>query len=557
MAKSDILDFALPAAMLELGELLSAKASFRRSSLSQPGNQQTHAEQVDSLVDALISKATKDTAFCRMIGLRRSPAGRIRLKAVAILAWQTLRLSSETMDLGDLAAGTADPKLPPAEALLRARHEIGVMLAEDTLIGVADTSERNEGPIRKARLPGRTTEFLAGGRASMGFLTVGKLVGLPTPQDEQPSKNDPKPLPIPTASDLQTRIAEKVIGLDGPVRSLSSLLVMHMARAQMLRNGNDPGTSNQAVLLAGGSGCGKTFLMSEAARVTGCPFSSLSATAMSSEAFVGGKLDDLFRAILVKTKGDLQVARYGIAFTDEWDKKASRFGRDITTTCIQQEILVPMQGAEFAIYGKRSNERQIIFNSVGTFFAFAGAFTGLAELIRKKTTQTCIGFSAGTKTRRQEYVLDAIRDYGYVREWVNRLTSVMFLPDPSLPSLEKAAANGVLESFNALVGELGIVLFPHGGAISRMAEYALESRTFYRGVKSVWWSIAEQAVASGEKGTVLVGRADVDAATVRVASGSVGAGDQLTARIGGAGRPTDEARGELTEANSEMGFAGV
>jgi ATP-dependent protease Clp ATPase subunit len=148
----------------------------------------------------------------------------------------------------------------------------------------------------------------------------------------------------------------------------------------------------------------------------------------------------------------------------------------------------------------------------------------LTEIIKKKTGKTNIGFAtaSGAKTRRQEYVLDAIRDYGYVREWVNRLSTVMFLPDPSLKSLETAAANGILSSFNALLGELDVMLFPHAGAIPRMAEFGLETKTFYRGIRSVWWSIAESAVSAGVTGTQMVTAKDVDAAISRVSSGSVG-----------------------------------
>ena len=345
-------------------------------------------------------------------------------------------------------------------------------------------------------------------------------------------------------------IAEKVISLDEQTKALSSLLVMHLARGKMLRDGRDPGTGNQAALLIGNSGCGKTWLMEVAAKAAGCPFASMSATAMTSEAYIGGKIDDLFKALVMRAKADVKAARFGIAFADEWDKKAFRHGRDVTTLAVQQEFLVPMQGAEFQIFGKRGMERPMTFDSRGTFFVFAGAFDGLAELIRKKTSRSCIGFSAGIRTRRQEYVIDSIRDYGYVREWVNRLTAVMFLPDPTLGSLERAAAGGVLDSFNALVGELGIVLFPHGEATTRMAQYALESLTFYRGIKSAWWSIAESAVASGEKGTVLVGAAEVDAAIAKISSGSAnGTSDGKAAPVG------DAAGGDL-EPDSETSFAG-
>ena len=525
--KTEDLDLDLPAQMLELGEMLSSVGSFRRVSPRQPGAKQPDVPQVEAFVNMVLTKATKDATARRLLGLRQNrDADRIRIKAVAILAWHALRLSSDSADLGELAASTADPKLPPFEALLRARNELGAAIAVDVIIGRTDGSD---GPIRKAHLPGRTLEWLSGGKASMGHLTTSKLMGRLMPKGyDEPEEQTPAPAKIPSAKELRTLICERVIGLDEQVSALSSRLVMHLARAKMLRAGNDPGTGNQAILLAGNSGCGKTWLMEVAAKASHCPFASLSATAMTSEGFVGGKLDDLFRALVGKAKGEVQVARFGIAFADEWDKKASRFGRDVTTLAVTQEVLVPMQGGEFLISGKRSMERPVVFNSHGTFFAFAGAFDGLAELIRKKAGRTCIGFSAGTRTKQQEFILDAIRDYGYIREWVNRLTAVMFLPDPQLGSLEEAAAGGVLDSFNALVGELGIVLFPHGRSIARMAEYALESGTFFRGVKSVWWSLAASAVASG-KGTVLVGDAEVEAAIGRVASGSASGAGAATA----------------------------
>jgi ATP-dependent Clp protease ATP-binding subunit ClpX len=266
-------------------------------------------------------------------------------------------------------------------------------------------------------------------------------------------------------------------------------------------------------------------MMSEAGRLAGCPFASASATSMTSEGYVGGKLDDIFKALVLKAGGDVHAARYGIGLIDEWDKKATRFagGRDgLTTTSLQTEVLVPMQGAEFPILGKRAMERPVMFNSHGTFFCFAGAFAGLDEIMRRQGCGSSIGFSATQRTRRQSHVLDAVLSYGYVREWVNRLSGVIFVPSPKISSLERAAAGTVLDSFNALVGELGIVLFPHGAAVAKMAAYAMESRTYYRGIKSVWWSIVQLAVATGQKGTVLVGGAEADDAISRVATGCVG-----------------------------------
>jgi ATP-dependent Clp protease ATP-binding subunit ClpX len=177
------------------------------------------------------------------------------------------------------------------------------------------------------------------------------------------------------------------------VAALSGLLRMHLARARLIKSGRDGG-NNIAVLLVGSSGSGKSWMMETAGSVISCPFASGSATAWTSEAFQGGKLDDLFKSLVFKAKGSVQEARFGIAFADEWDSKAMREGRDVTTLAIQQECLVPMQGAEFLISGKRSMERPIMFDSRGTFFTFAGAFAGLNEVIRKRHGRGFIGFAA-------------------------------------------------------------------------------------------------------------------------------------------------------------------
>jgi len=552
MAKNDQPDYALPVEFLRLGDLLSSQGSLRRPIRN---GVQPSAEELAATVDALLDKAGKVPAARRLLGLRQGTprdAARIRLKAVAILGWLHMRASVGSVAIGDLAAACADPRLPPNEGLLRARHEIGTMMAEDALIGDADST----GLFDKARLAPVGLEFLAGGRTSLGLLTANKLMGILLPKGLDEHERPAADAPIPSSADLRTKICEKVIGIDRQVAALSSLLVLHLARARLIRAGKDGG-NNLAALLIGSSGCGKTWMLESAGSLIGCPFASISATAMTSEGYTGGKLDDLFKALVFRAKGSVQEARFGIAFTDEWDSKASGQAarhasgiRDVNTLCIQQEFLVPMQGAEFLISGKRSMERPIMFDSRGTFFAFAGAFAGLHELIRKKNGRDCIGFAAptGARTKRQRYLLDSIHEYGYLKTWTNRLSSVLFLPDPSAESLGRAAAHGVLDGINAILGELGIVLFPHGAAIPRMARYALESRTFFRGLKSVWWAIAEEAVSAGEKGTVMVTGTVVDAAITRVASGSVGLPEAATTETPTTTATTDE---ELEERNAD------
>jgi ATP-dependent Clp protease ATP-binding subunit ClpX len=513
------LELTLPAAILDLGQLLRDPTD-SCSPQSVQGGTLVLPERVDASTADVLAKARNYAIARKALGIRRgqdTAVAHLRIRIVSFLSWQCLRMSRNACDVGPLAAAVADRRLTPSEALLRARHEIGAMLTESTLAG---TIRDGESHFSRVHLPIRTVQWLSGGSRSQGFLTKDRMPPLPNDADAL-QKDAATPGPIPSVSELQEKIRAHVAGLDEQVRALSSRLVMHLARASLLRKGLDSGTGNQAVLIVGNSGCGKTFLVETAAKAIGCPFASMAATAMTSEGYVGGKLDDLFKSLMMRTRGDLHAARFGIAFTDEWDKKAIRQGRDITTTTVQQEMLVPMQGAEFQIGGKRAMERPLSFDSRGTFFAFAGAFPGLEVIIRKRKSQSGIGFSASPNAGPPAYVLDAIREYGYIREFVNRLTAVMCLPDPSLVNLEEAASNGILDQFNILVGELGLLLFPHPDATPRIAAYALESKTFYRGVRAVWWSIAETIVASGATGTELIGVADVDAAIAQVSSGVV------------------------------------
>ena len=520
-------DVALQGKILRLGRILSE----RSGSIRRHAPQQSSTEELEAMTRQLMSDVRASQAR-KTFGLKsgyETPHDALRISTVSLVAWRMLTEQSPGTSVEAVSLAITDlTKEDSAEALLIARDALARMTVERLLVLSAEGSGKWGGRLL---LSPKVYSWMAGGQNSRGDFSPAKLGADRMRKsggeaDRDGSDAVAQTTPIPTAASLHEKIARSVIGLDGQVRALSSLLVMHLARAKMLRAGKDPGTGNTAILLIGNSGCGKSHLMSEAGRIVSCPYASQSATAWTSEGFIGGKVDSLFQALVTKAGGDLQAARFGIFHADEWDKKAFRYGSrgDITTLSIQQEVLVPMQGAEFPISGKRSMEPVVTFDSRGTFFVFSGAFDGLAELITKKTGKANIGFipQSGVKTKEQEFIFDAVRSYGYVREWTNRLSAAIFLSDPSIKSLKIGAAGTILNSFNALLGELGITLVPNAGAVSRMAEFALESRLFYRGIKCVWWNLAESAVSAGTTGMQKITVADVDSAISRVSSGAVG-----------------------------------
>jgi ATP-dependent protease Clp ATPase subunit len=86
------------------------------------------------------------------------------------------------------------------------------------------------------------------------------------------------------------------------------------------------------------------------------------------------------------------------------------------------------------------------------------------------------------------------------------------MPDPTADSIAQVvvAESGIVQGFNRILAARDIVLFPQETAVGMLADYAVESGTFYRGVKHVLGTLVEELLFDEAKGTVML-----DAALVR------------------------------------------
>lgn len=524
MANKDQPDYALPIEFLRLGEVLCANGTFRRSPTRDAGRRQTNADEVEAMVDALLEKVTKSPQACLRLGLRRGVSrdrARIRLKVVAVLGWQGLRLSSESIEIGDLAAVAADPRLPPMESLLRARHEVGVMSAEDVLIGISD--EQN-GPIRKVHLPFKSLEYLAGGKTSMGFLTAGKLVGV-LAQDAHPDDGRPsEPPKIPTPRQLFQKIRERVIGLDSQASTIASRLVMHMTRAAMLRAGDDPGTPNECLLVIGSPGVGKTTICQVACEAASelsggaMPFAVADGSDLSAEGYVGLSMTDTLKHLLLAAKGDVELARYGFLAIDEFSKKARSMGESpVNTVAVQQEALRIISGQYMLVGGRRGWDRPIGMSTIGTGFALMGHCPGLNRMIEKRMGRRQLGFAIGDENKRsRDLLIGGLLDFGLIEELVSRLTTILVIQPPDLDSLARAltAEHGILASYNRLLSAHGSKLFLDPSAIEALARHGLEGG-YFRAMKRVVSALACEAIFEERRGTAMIEAVDIRMAVAR------------------------------------------
>ncbi len=362
--------------------------------------------------------------------------------------------------------------------------------------------------------------FLAGGKDSPPLVltewTLHAALRNARVQAERKKARDPVAITaLPTAKQLATRIAADVIGLHGQIRTISCRIALHMRRAALLRCRKDPKSPNESILCIGRSGVGKTWLLECAGRSCGLPFAVTDSNDLTAEGYIGLSVDDPIKGLITAANNDIETARYGVCMYDEWDKRRVsgwEFGeRDVGGASVQQAVLRLIEGTVIQVGGRRGayDCAPVMFDSHGTFFAFAGAFTGLDTLLQKRVGGG-IGFSGGTGQAKQaRFLYDALQDFGLIAEFCNRLTAVLIFPSPTIQQLTEIANKSVIPSYNRLLSACEAKIEINDDGVRLLAEYALESETFARGLKSVISALIEDLVFEGRQGSVKFGIAEV------------------------------------------------
>lgn len=528
MAKHEQLNIELPAEILDLGRSLCAAHGVRPRPAPPP-------EQAAAAESRILAAVKADAAARRLVGLRErgqpEAEQRLRLRAFAYLANRMLREQSNGhAELVEVAIAAMDPRLPPGQALLAARHEVGRQVAEGFLECLHDARFPWNPDIV---LPARALQWAAGGRASLGILSPSRLAAsrLKGAEDrdghEDCDSEAPAPAPL-AARQIRQRIAERMVGMDeGQLDVVSGRLAMHMRRARMLAAGEDPGTPNEVVFVLGTeAGIGKTYLCEVAGMATSLPHAIANSAELTASGYVGLSAEDGLRPLLAAARGRVECCRFGLMCYDEIFRRAGSLNESVVnSTSVQGEMLRLVQGQMTQVGGKRSgNETPFWVNTYGMFFFLCGCAAGLDRLALRRMGRLAIGFGQGEGRRgSRALLLDALKDLGIIPELLSRATGIVVVRPPSLGTLVRAAEaepHGVIASYGRLLGDA--MLFFEEGAVLAMARHCLETKLYFRGLAAVTSAVATEAVAMERKGAVVVTRADVRRAIAAMDDGAAG-----------------------------------
>lgn len=275
---------------------------------------------------------------------------------------------------------------------------------------------------------------------------------------------------------------------------------------------NISGGIKNNVLMLGPTGVGKTYIIKLIANKLGVPFVKGDATKFSETGYVGGDVEDLVRDLVRESDNDIELAECGIIYIDEIDKIASSsnlIGADVSRTGVQRALLKPMEETDVELkvphdpismiqeveqFRKTGKREKRSINTKNILFIMSGAFSGLDDIIKKRTTSQGIGFGAAqTSTVSKPDIIKQVKaedliSYGFESEFVGRLpVKAVFerLKEEDLLKILQTPNNPVLLNKKLDFATYGIdIRFSHN-ALELLAKRAYAENTGARGLVSV------------------------------------------------------------------------
>ncbi|MFW6009670.1 MAG: AAA family ATPase [archaeon] len=276
------------------------------------------------------------------------------------------------------------------------------------------------------------------------------------------------------------------------------------------------GMEKSNMLFYGDTGCGKSWLIENLAKITNLPLIKVNMTGISSTGYVGGSFDDVFEKLIDRNDASFdmdeylmlledgemddiplkQNAPYAIVHIDEIDKIANRsFGSNGFNEDLQNELIGYVENSE--ILNGLLNTNNMTF--IGT-----GRFYGLEEIVLSRLNKkSSIGFSSNVKQNVSNYSqselfsyvqpIDLIK-YGFRPELVGRFPISFGINSLSVEDLE-----GILDIKTSYLSKkrkmfkeaYDINLRFTKAAKKQIAQFAKQTSTNARGLKSAIENVLE------------------------------------------------------------------
>ena len=258
------------------------------------------------------------------------------------------------------------------------------------------------------------------------------------------------------------------------------------------------------ILLLGDTGVGKTWLIKNAAKILGVPYSVNDASILTASGYVGESVDKVLIRLIESANYDIKKAEHGIIFLDEIDKIATRkngivAGNEIKTDAVQSELLTILNGTikEVTMPGGKTYN----LNTKNILFIFGGAFEGISDIIERRITGQGNFSPLGNKKAAilnkdnelkyhneliSKVEVEDLKAYGLKSEFIGRISSVYALNRLSRDNLVQILKLncGLIAKYKESFSMDNIELEVEEDALYVIADEAVKQKTGARALSS-------------------------------------------------------------------------